>query len=184
MVKVFKKFLIDSLQIIVIGIVLFVLTNIFLGELLLVTGNSMHPILKNNEQIIGEKISLNLREPKRGEIVIFRHPQESILIIKRVVGLPEEKVRIENDQIFINGKILEEPYLENVDTRPGKTITEGKEHTIPEDHYLLLGDNRNESMDGRTWGFLPKENITSRALLVYYPFENFRLIRELSNPLN
>ncbi len=184
MVRIFKKFVVDSLQVIIIGIVLFVLTNIFLGELLLVTGDSMHPFLKDNEQIIGEKISLNFKEPKRGEIMIFRHPYENILIIKRIIGLPEEKVRIENNQIFINGEILGEPYLENVDTLPGEAIAEGKEYTIPENHYLLLGDNRNESMDGRTWGFLPKENITSRALLVYYPFGNFRLIRKLPSPLN
>ena len=74
-----KSFFADSIQLIILGVILYIVTNSFLGQLILVTGNSMYPILKDGEQIIGERISLNFEEPKRGEIVIFKHPTINIL---------------------------------------------------------------------------------------------------------
>ena len=177
MAKIAKRFILDSLELILIAVAIFAIVNIFLGELLLVTGSSMAPALKNNEQIIGEKISLNFSPLKRGEIIIFKHPNKNILIIKRIVGMPGETVKIEKGSIYINDKLLNEPYTKGRPTKGGESVKEGVEYKIPDNHYLLLGDNRTESMDSREWGFLNKKGITSRALLVYYPLENFRLIR-------
>ena len=172
-----KSFFTESIQLITLGVVLYVITNIFLGQLLVVTGNSMYPALNDEEQIIGEKISLNFEEPKRGEIVIFEHPNQNILIIKRVVGLPKETVKIKGGKVYINNEILREPYLKDQDTKQGEYIKENVEYRIPENSYFLLGDNRGESADGRKWGFLTRKNITSRAFLVYNPLKNFRIIR-------
>lgn len=171
-----KNFLSDSIQIILIGGALFLVTNIFLGQLLQVTGNSMEPTLMDTEQIIGEKISLNFTTPKRKEIVIFKHPNKNILLIKRIIGLPGETIEISQGNVIINGKILEESYTQKP-TSGGDEIKEDVEYKIPEDSYFLLGDNRTESLDGRKWGFIKLERITARALLVYYPIENFRIIR-------
>ncbi len=172
-----KSFFTESVQLITLGVVLYIITNIFLGQLLVVTGNSMYPALNDEEQIIGEKISLNFEEPKRGEIVIFEHPNQNILIIKRVVGLPKETVKIKGGKVYINNEILREPYLKDQDTKQGEYIKENVEYRIPENSYFLLGDNRGESADGRKWGFLTRKNITSRAFLVYNPLKNFRIIR-------
>jgi len=172
-----KSFFADSIQLIILGAILYVITSIFLGQLLIVTGDSMYPTLKNDEQIIGEKISLNFKDPERGEIVIFKHPKQNILIIKRIVGIPGETIELVDGKIYIDNKLLEEPYLTNQNTKPGKYIKENIEYKIPENSYLLLGDNRLESADGREWGFLPRENITARAFIVYYPAKSFRIIR-------
>jgi len=172
-----KSFFTDSIQLIILGAVLYVITNIFLGQLLVVTGDSMYPTLEDEEQIIGERISLNFEEPKRGEIVIFKHPTVNILLIKRIIGLPGETVKISNGKVYINNKILEEPYLKNQNTKPGEYVKENTEYEIAENSYFLLGDNRGESADGRKWGFLPRESITASALLVYSPVKNFRIIR-------
>jgi len=172
-----KSFFTDSIQLIILGAVLYVITNIFLGQLLVVTGDSMYPTLEDEEQIIGERISLNFEEPKRGEIVIFKHPTVNILLIKRIIGLPGETVKISNGKVYINNKILAEPYLKNQNTKPGEYVKENTEYEIAENSYFLLGDNREESADGRKWGFLPRESITANALLVYSPVKNFRIIR-------
>lgn len=138
----------------------------------------MHPTLKDQEQILGEKLSLNFIEPKRGEIFIFRHPTENILLIKRLIALPKERILIKEGELFINGNILKEEYLENSYTGAGKYIQEGQELIVPENHYLFMGDNRGQSLDGREWGFVSKEDVESRAFLVYFPKENFRRVNK------
>jgi len=176
--KKIQKFIVDSLEILLIGSVLFFIINVFLGQLLLISGDSMSPALKNGEQLIGEKISLNFTPLERKEIVIFQHPKKRILVIKRIIGLPKEKIKIENDKVYINGETLEEPYVENRPTKGNKALQEGVEYTIPDNHYLLLGDNRPNSIDSRVWGFLNLDKISSRALFVYYPINRIRLIKD------
>jgi len=140
----------------------------------------MKPTLLDQEQILGEKLSLNLMEPKRGEIFIFKHPQNGKLLIKRLIALPNEKLTIKEGKVYIDRKLLTENYLEDVYTNAGKYIMEDTEVIVPEGQYLFMGDNREQSLDGRDWGFVHKENIESRALLVYFPVSNFRLVNKLS----
>ncbi len=138
----------------------------------------MYPTLKNDEQILGEKLSVGFVEPKRGEIFIFRQPESGKLLIKRLIALPNEKILISQGNIYINGNLLNEPYLNGIETLSGDYIKEDQEITVPEDHYLFLGDNREKSLDGRDWGFVSKENLESRAFVVYFPTENFRLVNK------
>lgn len=175
--KAIKKFIVDSLEILLLIGAIFLFANIFLGQLLIVTGNSMAPTLLDKEQILGEKMSLNFKNPKRGEIVIFRHPEEKILVIKRIVGLPNETFEIKQGKIFTNGQKLEEPYARG-ETSGGSSLKAGTRYQIPSGSYVVLGDNRQNSMDSRTWGFLSETNIVARAVLVYYPWENLRLIKD------
>ncbi|MBD3366227.1 signal peptidase I [candidate division WWE3 bacterium] len=178
MAKILKRFIINSLQITLILAAVIAVTNFFLGELLIVTGSSMYPTLKDQEQIIGEKVSLDFEPPQRNEIVIAKNHNKGILVIKRVIGLPGETIKIQEGNVYINNEKLAEPYTKGQKTKAGQALEEGKSYEIPENSYVLLGDNRKESIDSRKWGFMPLEDITSRAILVYYPVKNFRFIKD------
>lgn len=170
--------LLDLLEYAIIGGAVFLLSYIFIGQLLRVTGDSMIPNFHDGEQIIAEKVSIQFEELKRGDIVIFKHPSdEDKLIIKRIIGMPNESARITEGNVYINGKILEEPYLPtSATTTAGKVFKDGVEVLIPENSYMLLGDNRNNSTDSREWGFVKKDRITAKAFLVYFPLNKIRII--------
>jgi signal peptidase I len=168
----------DLLEIAIIGVTIFVLVYIFVGQLLEVTGESMEPHLHNGEQIIAEKVSMKFKPLHRGEIVIFRHPNNNErLLVKRVVGLPGETVKVSHGDVYINGTLLDEPYTLVPDsTTGGKDLVEDVAYQIPQNSYILLGDNRRESSDSRTFGPVRKELILGRVLMVYYPITHLRVI--------
>ena len=174
-----KEVLTDLLEVFIISTVVFIIVYLYVGQLLEVTGESMDPTFVDKEQIIAEKISIKFKELERGEIVIFKHPEyNNKLIIKRIVGLPGEEVTITRGDVYINGQLLDESYLGNsVKTKPSSEISEGEKYIIPENEYVLLGDNRENSNDSRDWGTLSKDLITGRAFLVYYPLSDLRLVK-------
>ena len=119
------------------------------------------------------------RGPKRGDVVVFRSPtvpesEPERDFIKRIIGLPGETVEIRNCSVFIDGLPLDEPYIKE---KPRNAF--GPE-TVPPDHYFVLGDNRNNSSDSRTWGPLPKENLIGQAWLIYWPRSAFGLVDNTS----
>ncbi|KKS03031.1 MAG: Signal peptidase I [candidate division WWE3 bacterium GW2011_GWF2_41_45] len=170
----------DLIELLLIGTTVFLLVYILVGQFLEVSGSSMHPYLLDKEQIIAEKLSIKFDPLKRGEVIIFWHPKtKSDLLVKRVVGLPGERIKIENGFVFIDGKKLEEPYLaSNVVTKGTDFLAEGQEHKIAEGYYIVLGDNRSESTDSRYWGPVQKDTVIGRALAVFYPINNIRLLNE------
>lgn len=150
----------------------------FVGQLLEVTGDSMYPTFYDKEQIIAEKLSIKVKDLKRGEILIFEHPfEKGRLLIKRLTGLPGETIRIRGGKVFINNVALEEPYLDNITTEGQSFLKEGLEYKIPENAYVMMGDNRIKSTDSREWGFVKKDLIVGRGVLVYYPLNRIRLVR-------
>ncbi len=176
--KNFYDLLLDFVEITIIGTTIFLLVYLFIGQLLEVTGESMIPTLADKEQVIAEKLSMKINPLETGEIVVFRHPeQHTRLLIKRIIGLPDEKLKIMDGQVYINGTLLEEPYLKNgIITKPAEHMSEGVEYKIPGNSYILMGDNRGKSSDSRHLGAIREELIVGKALLVYYPLNNFRLI--------
>ncbi len=170
---------IDFIEIAVICTVIFTLVYFFLGQLLVVTGDSMHPTLLTDEQIIADKASLKFSPLQRGEIVVFKHPVNlNRLLIKRIIAIEGDKVRIINGDIYINDEILNEKYLETPhSTLGGKSIGQNNEIVVPKNNFMLLGDNRENSADSREFGFVNKENIVGRAFMVYYPFDKLRIIK-------
>ena len=99
-------------------------------------------------------------------------------MIKRLVGLPNETIKIEDGFVYINGEKLDEPYLLNGGPTPGgNKLEESMEYKISYDSYVFLGDNREESTDSRAWGAVQNELIIGRGLLVYYPLASFRAIK-------
>jgi signal peptidase I len=114
------------------------------------------------------------RAPRRGDVVVFRFPNDpSRDFIKRIIAEPGETVRIRDGLVFIDGKVIEEPYITK---RPQYSY--GPE-TVPPRHYFVLGDNRNNSYDSHVWGMLSEDNIIGQAWISYWPFSSFGL---LSNP--
>lgn len=170
--------ILDLVEYAIIGGAVFLLSYIFVGQLLRVTGDSMIPNFHDGEQIIAEKVSIKFEDLKRGDIVIFKHPSDDEkLIIKRVIGLPNESAKIIEGKVYINDNLLDEPYLANdTNTLPGKVFKDNAEVLIPENSYMLLGDNRSNSTDSREWGFVKKDGIVAKGFVVYYPLSKVRII--------
>jgi signal peptidase I len=175
--------LLDFLEVFMVSALVFALVYVFIGQLMEVSGNSMHPTYLDRERIIVEKVSLKFKEIERGEVVVFQHPQvkERHLLIKRVIGLPGEVFRISGGFVYINGKKLDEPYLEpDIPTYElaNGVIKENIGYPISANSYILLGDNRAQSTDSRYFGEISKDSIIGRAFLVYYPIQRFRLVEQ------
>ena len=176
--KLITEALLDFSEIAIIGVTVFFLVYIFVGQLLEVSGDSMLPTLYNNEQIVAEKISLAFKPLEHGEIVIFRHPEmQNRLLIKRVIALPGDEIMLSEGKVVLNGEILNENYtVEGSSTNGSGLFQDLIKYTIPEHTYFLLGDNREESSDSRSFGAISEELIMGRALVVYKPLKNFRVI--------
>jgi signal peptidase I len=138
----------------------------FVAEARYIPSGSMLPTLEINDRLVIDKVSYDFSDPHRGDIVVF-HPPEALhqpeAFIKRVIGLPGETVEVKQGQVFINGQPIEENYIEAPpDYHWGPA-------TVPQDSYLLLGDNRNNSFDGHYWGFVSKDRIIGRAAVRFWP---------------
>ena len=157
-----------------VAIVLALFIIFFVAQSFLVQGVSMEPTLHDGERLLVDKVTYRLREPMRGEIVVFGYPKEPRRkFIKRVVGLPGDIVEIRNRTLYINGEPVEEEYIRGPMYQPFGPVQ------VPEGTYFVLGDNRNNSEDSRfpDVGPIPREYIVGRALLVYWPIREAGLIR-------
>lgn len=119
------------------------------------------------------------RAPKRGDVIVFKAPnqargQPERDFIKRIIAVPGETVEIRDCTVFINGEPLDEPYVRE------RARSTNEAQTVPEDHYFVLGDNRNNSSDSRSWGMLPKENIIGKAFVTYWPFSGLGFVDNTS----
>lgn len=147
-----------------------VMVALFINNFIIVNAtvptSSMEKTIMTNDRVIGLRFAYHSSEPERGDIIIFRFPDdEDILYIKRIIGMPGDTVEIHDGGVYIDGSLLDEPYL--------KVTTEGEfgPYTVPEGHYFMMGDNRNNSADSRYWDntFLEREKIVGKAVLRYWP---------------
>lgn len=168
----------NILEAIIVGFVMFLITYVSFGQLLEVSGNSMFPNFKDRELILAEKLSIKLKPLKHGEVVIFKQAQNpDRLLIKRVIGLPGEKLRISGGSVFINDRVFPEPYLKPGTITTGKgVIQEETDYVVLQGTVVVMGDNRDSSTDSRDWGALKTSEIVGRGILVYYPIKDFRII--------
>lgn len=155
----------------------------------IVSGPSMEPNFHDRERLIVNKIIYRIREPRRGEVVVFHAPEEKDYI-KRVIALPGETVKVENDTVYINDQPLSEPYIADVveqAQRQGKSYNyrnfletpNGIEAvTVPEGTVFVMGDNRSNSKDSRmeSVGFIPMEDIVGRADIIFWPISHFQRV--------
>lgn len=163
-----KQEIAEWVIVIVVAIVFSVLINTFLLINATVPSASMENTVMVGDRLFGSRLSYKKADPKRGEIVIFKYPDdESQLFIKRVIGLPGDTVTIIDGRVYINdsSEPLYEPYL------PQEMVGSFGPYNVPEGCYFMLGDNRNYSRDSRFWvnQFVRKDQIIGRALFRYSP---------------
>lgn len=147
----------------------------FLFAPFIVDGPSMEPNFHSSERLIVNKFIYSLREPERGEVVVFHATPEKDYI-KRVIGLPGETVKVEGDKVFVDGKQIEEHYLQGVLDEAAKSgkpynLTNFPETKVPEGKIFVMGDNRSNSLDSRSSmvGFIEFDRIVGRADVVFWP---------------
>lgn len=165
-------FVLEIVQIAALALAIILPVRYFLVQPFVVAGVSMEPNFKDGEYLIIDELTFHLRQPERGEIVVFHPPTsaEKQFYIKRVIGLPGETVEVNDGKITIyneanpNGFVLTEAYLD--DYTPGRDS-----ETLGEDEYYLMGDNRDESFDSRAIGPIPFANFVGRVWIRGLPLE-------------
>lgn len=164
-----KRFAFDILETVILAVVLYFGINAVSARVR-VDGLSMNPTLQDGEYILVSKLSYKTGAPSRGDIIVFSFPiDQGQHLIKRVIGLPGETISIRNNEVLVNGVKLEEPYIAQPPVYSG-------EWTVGEGQLFVLGDNRNDSKDSHQWGLLPSENVIGKALLIYWPPPEWKLI--------
>ena len=148
----------------------------FIIQPFVVRGASMEPNFTDKEYLIIDEVSYYFSLPERGETIVFRYPRDPRqFFIKRIIGLPGERVKIEKGRVEIfnaeypDGFTLQEEYLDP----PGRSTHSDSETTLKDGEYFVLGDNRDFSSDSRLWGVLPREFIVGRAVFRAWPFARF-----------
>ena len=168
-------------KIVLVSLAIVLPIRFFVAQPFIVRGASMEPTFQDGEYLIVDELSYFLRSPKRGEVIVFRYPQDpSQFFIKRIIGLPEEVVVIENGTVAIqndahpDGVILEEAYLPALlETVPGMHTSLGP------GEYFVLGDNRPKSADSRAWGILAEKFLVGRTFLRLWPVMEVGVVTNL-----
>jgi signal peptidase I len=163
------QFLREIIETIFIAGILFLAVNLVTARIK-VEGSSMEPSLHDGEFVVINRLAYRWAEPERGEIIVFRYPLDpERRFIKRIIGLPGDKLKVDQGTVFVNGTPLEEPYIN------ASPIYNG-EWTIKADRFFVLGDNRNNSSDSQNWGSLKTEDIIGKAVIVYWPLNDLGII--------
>ncbi len=171
----------ESLKTIVLSGILAIGIRTFVAEARYIPSGSMLPTLEINDRLIIDKLGYRFKDPQRGDIVVFS-PTPALqkenfkdAFIKRVIGLPGDKVQVKLRVVYVNDQPIQEQYIQeqpNYDYGPV---------VVPENQYLVLGDNRNNSYDSHYWGFVPRENIIGQAVIRFFPFNRMGGIDSADN---
>lgn len=168
--KSWKHEVIEVLKYVSLALIIVIPVRLFVAQPFIVSGESMYPTFHNSDYLIIDEITYHLRAPERGEVVVFRYPNDpSRFFIKRIIGLPGETIILKGATLTIKntehpeGFVLKEPYVSSRPPLGNKTIT------LPADQYFVMGDNRPASSDSRIWGPLPTDLIVGRAFLRLLP---------------
>ncbi len=160
----------ELIETLVLALLIFFVVNTITGRYE-VQSISMEPTLHEGQYLIVSKITYWFRSPERGDIVVLDPPnnQSEIPYIKRIVGLPGEHIQVRSGRLWVNGVVINEPYISGPPNYQQDWI-------LDEDEYLVLGDNRNNSSDSHIWGALPYDNIIGKSVFRYWPPEKWGLI--------
>jgi len=163
------KELLSWLEVFVIAAAIAFVVNNFLIANSVIPTASMENTIMTGSRVFGSRLAYKNKDPERGDIVIFRWPEnEDIFFVKRVIGLPGDTVDIIQGQVYINGEALEEDYL----AEPMNPDEPPLHYEVPEDAYFMMGDNRNNSADARYWNhtYVYKDKIIAKVGIKYWPF--------------
>jgi len=184
----------ETIDTVVFVVVMVIIIRFFLGEIRWIPSGSMKPTLVEGDRIFVERVTHFYKAPQRGDVMVFYPPFtelkntpwklfsrltgffcKDIAFIKRIVGMPGDKLEIKTDKdgqtfVYINDKQLDEPYIKSVYDYSFCTETMYcGPLVIPEGQYFMMGDNRGNSQDSRYWGLLPKERFIGRAIFLFWP---------------
>jgi len=173
----FFSSVLEVLEVALVAVVSVFLIRTFLVQPFLVSGESMSPNFSNGDYLLVDELTYKFRTPERGEVMVFKYPKdERTYFIKRIIGLPGEKIQVKDDKVTVfsdqnkDGLVLNESYL------PRGVVTNGNGEliTLGKNEYFVLGDNRSASFDSRTWGVLTAKEIIGLARFRLWPVENIR----------
>ncbi len=170
--------ILSYIKIILLAVIIAVLSNTFVIVNAQVPTGSMKTTIMEGDRLIGFRLSYLFSEPERGDIIIFKNPDnEQEIFVKRVIGSPGDVVEIMKDDnnvvhVYVNGEMIDEPYI----MEPMNTNVEYLSYVVPKDSYFAMGDNRNNSLDSRYWEhkFISRDKILAKAVFKYY--KNFELL--------
>lgn len=166
----------ELIRFILVVLVVVIPIRAFVAQPFIVSGHSMDPTFSDGEYLIVDELTYRFQEPHRGDIIVFRPPTDkSKFYIKRIIGLPGEKIEVNNGTVTIfpkdnsDGIVLDEPYIAKKSADTDKTWELGP------DDYFVMGDNRTESSDSRAWGTLDENAIVGRAFIRLLPVQEIKL---------
>ncbi len=166
----------EILETVIFTLVIYVLVRTFLLENYRVIGSSMEPTLTEGQFLVINKLAYRFHGPERGDIVVFRDPNNpGRSLIKRAIGLPGEIVEIRSGAVYIDGNLLQEPYLPRLGSYSKPPTRLGP------DECFVLGDNRNNSSDSHNWGPVSLSRLVGTAWFCYWPPEHWGLLPKLAN---
>ena len=167
---------------IALAIALFIRT--FVVQAFRIPSGSMEPTLLIGDHILVNKLAYRLGDPHRLDVAVFKFPLDPKKdYIKRVIGLPGDRIEIRNKVVFVNGKALREPYVQHTDPNILPGMVQPRDNygpvLVPDGHYFVMGDNRDNSYDSRFWGFVARKAFIGKALIIYFSWDPHG-----SNPLH
>ncbi len=169
-----RKFLgsfLETFQTVAISVAVVLIVRAFVAQPFLVSGSSMEPTFTNGDYLLIDELSYRFREPERGEVIVFKYPGDHrSFYIKRIIGLPGERVVVGNSSVTVYSKdgtkVLHEPYIAN------EHFSGAFDGTLASGQYFMMGDNRNFSYDSRSWGPLSKADISGIVRFRLWPVES------------
>ena len=161
---------------ILVALIIALLIRTFIVQAFRIPSGSMIPTLLVGDHILVNKLDYRFGEPHRLDVVVFKFPLDSNKdYIKRVIGLPGDRLKIVNKVVFINGKPLKEPYVRLTDSRIIPRGIQPRDNygpvVVPPGHYFVMGDNRDSSYDSRFWGFVSRKALIGKALIIYFSWD-------------
>jgi signal peptidase I len=169
------RFIFDVIETLALAGILFLGINAVSARVR-VDGFSMIPTLQDGEFVLVSKLNYRFGNVERGDIIVFHFPMDSKQeLIKRVIGLPGDKVAVQNGIVSVNGQALDEPYIAAAPAYSGEWI-------VPDNQLFVLGDNRNDSSDSHSWGYLPFEKVVGKAVVIYWPPPLWKIIQHTKTP--
>jgi signal peptidase I len=164
-----RHFIVEVVQVMAPAIVLALIVHLFLAQATIVYGQSMEPNLHPNQRLIVDKLSYRLHSPQRDDIVVVDLPDMEEMLVKRIIALPAETVEVRRGIVYVNGAPIPEPYAHDLTPYDMAPLTLGPLA------YFVMGDNRGNSNDSRSFGPIVRDEIVGRVWLRYWPLDKFML---------